>query len=249
MESEQISLPSLIVILVVSVLIIRFLFFPSTQSSGNNATSPRDSSSAMRARESAVERIQQMFPQVERRNILWDLQRNGCNIAATTERILSGRLETVSRWKRVGETILPTSLRPQSGPHCANHHRRRHSQPPITFQPPPPPAPPAAASSSTPAAAAKPAPKPTQPDLITRYKLQDRLGAGSRPGEEGGERKEGGDDSGGASAAAGKAWSSNKTERQSLLQKRRDDMILAARRKMEAKMAAEKAASGASSLL
>jgi len=38
-----------------------------------------------------VERIQQMFPQVGRRLIMWDLQRNGGNIAATTERILSGR--------------------------------------------------------------------------------------------------------------------------------------------------------------
>lgn len=39
-----------------------------------------------------------------------------------------------------------------------------------------------------------------------------------------------------------KAWSSNKNERQALLQKRRDQMILEARRKMEAKIAAEKAA-------
>ena len=44
-----------------------------------------------------MERIQQMFPQVSRRNIMWDLQRNGGNVVATTERILSGRgLEVVS---------------------------------------------------------------------------------------------------------------------------------------------------------
>ena len=44
-----------------------------------------------------MERIQQMFPQTSRRCIMWDLQRNGGNVAATTERILSGRgLETVS---------------------------------------------------------------------------------------------------------------------------------------------------------
>ena len=37
-----------------------------------------------------------MFPQVGRREIQWDLQRNGGSVAATTERILgSGRLETV----------------------------------------------------------------------------------------------------------------------------------------------------------
>lgn len=38
-----------------------------------------------------------MFPQVGRREIQWDLQRNGGSPAATTERILSGRgLEVVS---------------------------------------------------------------------------------------------------------------------------------------------------------
>ncbi len=49
----------------------------------------------------------------------------------------------------------------------------------------------------------------------------------------------------GGAAVKDKGWSSNKDERHALLQKRRDDMILAARRKMEAKIAAEKAAGGA----
>ena len=43
-----------------------------------------------------MDRVQQMFPQVGRRTIMWDLQRNGGNIAATTERILSRGLEEVS---------------------------------------------------------------------------------------------------------------------------------------------------------
>lgn len=50
----------------------------------------------MRVREADVDRVQQMFPQVGRRTIMWDLQRNGGNIAATTERILSRGLEEVS---------------------------------------------------------------------------------------------------------------------------------------------------------
>lgn len=38
-----------------------------------------------------------MFPQVGRREIIWDLQRNGWSVAATTERILGGRgLDVVS---------------------------------------------------------------------------------------------------------------------------------------------------------
>ncbi|OHE90723.1 CUE domain-containing protein [Colletotrichum orchidophilum] len=193
MANEQISLPYLVMILLVTAFVIRFLFFSPAP-----PPAPRQSAaSVLRTREAAVERIQQMFPQVDRRTILWDLQRNGGNIQATSERILAGRMEA----------------------------------PPITFQPPPPPgANNAAASSSTPAKA--PA-KPTQPDLITRYKLQDKISAQQRQAEA---------DAATEKEKSAKGWSSNRDERQSLLQKRRDEMILAARRKMEAKIAAEKAA-------
>lgn len=37
-----------------------------------------------------------MFPQIGRREIIWDLQRNGGSVTATTERILGVGLETVS---------------------------------------------------------------------------------------------------------------------------------------------------------
>lgn len=149
--------------------------------------------SAMRLREVAAQRIQQMFPQVDRRTILWDLQRNGGSIQATTERVLAGRLET----------------------------------PPITFQPAPPPG--SNPSASTGAQQAKQAERPKQPDLITRYNLQNKVSAESE--EEAAQKKREG-------------WSSNKDERQTLLKKRRDQMIIAARRNMEAKIAAEKAAAG-----
>ncbi|KAK7750363.1 hypothetical protein SLS62_007662 [Diatrype stigma] len=194
MENEQISLPSLLVIVVLGALVVRYLFFSPAVS----AQRPQDAASASRAREAVVERIQQMFPQVDRRTILWDLQRNGGNIAATTERILAGRLET----------------------------------PPARFQPPPPP-PSAAASQSAGGGAAAPqassakAPssKAPEPDLITRYKLQDRISAECAQQAE--------------AKAKTKGWSSNRDERQATLQRRRDEMILAARRRMEAKIAAE----------
>ncbi|OTA63725.1 hypothetical protein K449DRAFT_421808 [Hypoxylon sp. EC38] len=191
MADEQVSLTSLILIIVLGGLIIRYLFFsPSTQ-----APRPvRDAQSASRAREAAVERIQQMFPQVDRRTILWDLHRNGGNIAATTERILSGRIET----------------------------------PPVTFQPPPPPTSPSPSGANQ-TQPFKAPPKPAEPDLITRYNLKDKISASSEA-----ER-----------AAKAKAWSSNRDERQAALQRRRDEMILAARKKMEAKIAAEKAAGNA----
>lgn len=92
MANDQYGLPSLVVVLVLGGLLYRWLSAPSTSSSGNQG---RDSLSQMRQREVAVERIQQMFPQYDRRTILWDLQRNGGSIAATTEKILSGRIETV----------------------------------------------------------------------------------------------------------------------------------------------------------
>ncbi|KAL6896407.1 hypothetical protein GGI43DRAFT_116804 [Trichoderma evansii] len=195
MSDEQISLPFFAIVLLVSGLIVRYLFF-----SGPSPERPpvRTAEQMLRSREVAVQRIQQMFPQVERRSILWDLQRNGGNIQSTTERILAGRLET----------------------------------PPITFQPPPlrTQSPPTGSSGP----AAKQPEKPSQPDLITRYNLKDKVVDGAASGEEEGAQKE------------GKAWSSNREERQSALQRRRDEMILAARRKMEAKIAAEKAGQGTS---
>ena len=143
---------------------------------------------------------------------MWDLQRNGGNVAATTERILSGRgLETV-RLRALSLRIDELTFR----------------KPPQTFQPPLPiPAP----SSSTSTAENKPAtPKPSKPDLITRYNLSAKIASA----DQGAESAES------TSIAGGKsAWSANKNERQALLQKRREEMILAARRKMQAKLAAE----------
>jgi coupling of ubiquitin conjugation to ER degradation protein 1 len=66
--------------------------------------------------------------------------------------------------------------------------------------------------------------------------LQNKVGA---------EDNNSNDDNGGSAQSGGrpgKAWSADRGERQTLLQKRRDQMILEARRKMEAKIAAEKAA-------
>lgn len=92
MADDQVSLPYFVVILILIGFIIRYLFFNGAGSTTPSARSPE---AVLRTRDLAVERIQQMFPQVERRSILWDLQRNGGNIQNTTERILAGRLDTV----------------------------------------------------------------------------------------------------------------------------------------------------------
>ncbi|KAK4103652.1 hypothetical protein N658DRAFT_514461 [Parathielavia hyrcaniae] len=200
-DQQQINLPSLAVILVLSGLIIRYLFFSPPAGSSSSSSSSRseraagDPAALVRQREAAVERIRQMFPQVDRRTALWDLQRTGGNVAATAERILAGRLET-------------------------------------------PPPPPAGSTSENSAATpqSKPAAGPAHPDLITRYRLQEKL----RTPENDEEGSGGGSE--GVGKGAGKAWSSSREERESLLQKRRDQMILEARKKMEAKLAAEKGA-------
>jgi coupling of ubiquitin conjugation to ER degradation protein 1 len=105
MANEQISLPYLLLILLVSGLVIRYLFFSPSPSQQRQ---PLDS--VLRTREAAVDRIQQMFPQASRRSILWDLQRNGGNIQVTTERILAGRLETVSYIYPVSFDIAPFQI-------------------------------------------------------------------------------------------------------------------------------------------
>ncbi|KAI1824194.1 hypothetical protein F4861DRAFT_507091 [Xylaria intraflava] len=195
MADEQVSLTSLALIVILGGLIVRYLFFsPSTSNRG------RDAASDARAREAAAARIQQMFPQLDRRTILWELYRHGVNIATATERILAGRIET----------------------------------PPASFQPLPPPPPPPANPMFR---AAEPPVYPTEADLITRYKLQDKvLGNASGPDA---------DAEPSAAPTKTKAWSSNREERQVSFRRRRDEMILAARRNMEAKIAAEKAKAAA----
>ncbi|SPN99661.1 related to AMFR protein [Cephalotrichum gorgonifer] len=186
MSDQQVSLPFLLIVVLTLGLATRYLFFTpsSPSSSAGGSRSGRDANSARR-REAAAETILQMFPQADRRAVLWDLARNGGSVQVTSERILAGRLDT----------------------------------PPVTFQPPPPPGSNNAAAAATPS---KPR-KPTQPDLITRYNLQSKIGEAEEEGEK---KKEG--------------WSASREERQALLKRRRDEMILAARRKMEARIEAEK---------
>lgn len=88
-QQQTISIPSLILLAVFTGLTIRYFFF-SKPSEATPRTNPRAANPA------DVEQIASMFPQVGRREIIWDLQRNGGSVAATTERILSrGTLDQV----------------------------------------------------------------------------------------------------------------------------------------------------------
>lgn len=113
MANDEINVPSLVLILVVSGFLIRHFFFrgsPSTSGArGSSEAGARGAAGQQgqsrdqrraealdRRTEAAVEHIQQIFPYADRREVWWDLRRNGLNVAATTERILAGRLDTVS---------------------------------------------------------------------------------------------------------------------------------------------------------
>jgi len=87
-EEQTINLSQLLLVLLIGGLAVRFFFFSGSSSRTVTASTRAENT---RVREADVERIQQMFPQVPRRTIMWDLHRNGGNIAATTERILTGR--------------------------------------------------------------------------------------------------------------------------------------------------------------
>ncbi|OJD31704.1 amfr protein [Diplodia corticola] len=174
---STLNIPQLLVIIVVSFLIFRWYNSPSSAQGHQRPAGSRDA--APRVNPAAVEQILQMFPQLDRRQVMWDLSRNGNNVTATTERVLGGRGLEV---------------------------------PPPSFQPPMPPPPRARPAQR------EPAMTPSQPDLITRYKLASKIqDEDAAPLEE---------------APKKSSWSQNKAERQQNLQRRREEMVLAARRKM-----------------
>ncbi|OKL57100.1 hypothetical protein UA08_07554 [Talaromyces atroroseus] len=86
-EEPSINIPSLLTLAVVSFLVIRWFL----NRDGNNAANGSARSRGRMIDPAQVEQISQMFPQLSRRDIMWDLQRNGGSVAATTERILTGR--------------------------------------------------------------------------------------------------------------------------------------------------------------
>jgi len=86
MAEQSINIPQVLVFAVVAFLVYRW--YSSKPSA--NGTRPVASRS-VRINPAQIDTIAQMFPQLNRRDIAWDLQRNGGNAAATTERVLSGR--------------------------------------------------------------------------------------------------------------------------------------------------------------
>ncbi|KAK5167065.1 uncharacterized protein LTR77_007795 [Saxophila tyrrhenica] len=183
----SINIPQILAVAIVGFFAIRwFLNKPVSDSPTAPTSSSRRGGRAVDINK--INQVTAMFPQLDRRTIAWDLQRNGGSVPATTERVLSGRaLET----------------------------------PPPSFQPNIPSAATEAGSST---GAAKRS-SPSQPDLITRYNLQGRIGGKGKEAVPSVEQEQ---------EAKKSAWSADKAARAENLKRRREEMILAARRKMEA---------------
>ncbi|PYI08172.1 hypothetical protein BO78DRAFT_395782 [Aspergillus sclerotiicarbonarius CBS 121057] len=97
-EEPSLNIPSLLTLAVVSFFVLRWFLGRDEPSSGSGRSRARGVVDPAQ-----VEQISQMFPQLSAREIMWDLQRNGGNVAATTERILTGR----------GLEVPPPSFQPQ----------------------------------------------------------------------------------------------------------------------------------------
>lgn len=89
-QPPTVSLPSIALLAALGFLLYRYFFSPSPSDANTRQA-------GMRFTHAQVEQVAQMFPQLSRRDIMWDLQRNGGSVPATVERVMNGRsLDMVS---------------------------------------------------------------------------------------------------------------------------------------------------------
>ncbi|KAJ5215725.1 uncharacterized protein N7498_002132 [Penicillium cinerascens] len=110
-DEPSLNIPSLLTLAVVSFFVLRWFF--NRDDSPSAGGRPRGRGNAVDPAQ--VDQISQMFPQLSTREIMWDLQRNGGSVAATTERILAGR----------GLETPPPSFQPQVAMPSANGPARQ----------------------------------------------------------------------------------------------------------------------------
>ncbi|KAK4544045.1 hypothetical protein LTR36_004543 [Oleoguttula mirabilis] len=90
----SINLPQIIAVALVGFFAIRwYLNKPAGGGTGGGPPGGQDRSrrGGQAVDLTKVEQVAAMFPQLDRRTIAWDLQSNGGNVSATTERVLGGR--------------------------------------------------------------------------------------------------------------------------------------------------------------
>jgi hypothetical protein len=90
-DEATISIPSLVFVGILLFVAYRYMFASSSSSATSSGLSRNNNSNAPRFTAAQVETISAMFPQLNRRDIMWDLQRNRGSVQATTERLLTGR--------------------------------------------------------------------------------------------------------------------------------------------------------------
>ncbi|KAI9860274.1 MAG: hypothetical protein M1824_003276 [Vezdaea acicularis] len=87
MADTTVNIPQIIVLCLIAFLVVRWATSRSASASAQSA----NRNGGRRVDERSVDQILQMFPQLGRREVVWDLMRTGGSLAATSERILSGR--------------------------------------------------------------------------------------------------------------------------------------------------------------
>jgi hypothetical protein len=107
MAQQSINIPQVLVFLVFTFLAVRWYRHFSKPSEAGTRAAPNRTARPINLAQ--IDQIAQMFPQLSRRDIAWDLQRNGGNASATTERVLGGRgLDTVRSSSQEDKVTLLT---------------------------------------------------------------------------------------------------------------------------------------------
>lgn len=206
-DEATISYSSIAFVLGLAFIIYRYFSSPSSSDTTSSASSRPQ---GQRYTDAQVDQVVAMFPQLSRRDIAWDLQRNRGNVDGTIERILSGRgldavcaatLRTHGKGIRLLTYVFQAPLSFQIA-----------STEPQTTR--------TSTGTSTGTLSSLLSGKKADSDLISRYKLQDRISASDK-----GKAVE-------SSTPQNNTWAPTKVERQEVLRRRRDEMILEARRKM-----------------
>lgn len=87
-DEATISIPSLLFVGILLFFSYRYFFAgASPSSSSGSAGRPAN---GLRFTAAQVEQVAAMFPQLNRRDIMWDLHRNRGSVQATVERVMSG---------------------------------------------------------------------------------------------------------------------------------------------------------------
>ena len=82
---QTINLPQLIVLSIIGFLDLRWYFSSRT----SDGPSQRSTAQGNRVNPAHVDQVLQMFPQLDRRTVMWELQQNGGSVHVATERVCS----------------------------------------------------------------------------------------------------------------------------------------------------------------